>query len=184
MLMKDLHKELVKLKEQGEKVISIDNLLDYTEKRSTRNVNHLDLLVADFTARSQSEIEKSKEDGAMWRELFKALISNGQAANKMLATINGGAALALLAFIGKVWDLNFPESMLGYNITISLLFMCIGLGLSALTQGFGYIAQHYFTYDNDNLGRLFQISAMLTGFLSLFLFFVGVVFACKGFGLF
>lgn len=182
--MESLHKELVRLEQQGDTVVSIDELFRYVSQRQARKLTDNDLLVAKINGQNQSMIEEYKEERAEWRELFKAVISNGQAANKMLATINGGGALALLAFIGKVWSLNFPDSTLGYNITISLLLMCIGLGLSALTQAFGYFAQHYFTYENNDLGRFFQIGATSVGLFSLFLFFGGVVFACRGFGLF
>ncbi|MFA0056388.1 hypothetical protein [Vibrio echinoideorum] len=111
------------------------------------------------------------------------MISNGQATIRLLATINGGAALALLAFIGKVWNVDFPNSFMGQNITLSLLFLCVGVGISTLTQGFAYLGQHFFTYDNDKVGFVFQKLTGLLGISSLVAFFVGISFACRGFGL-
>lgn len=183
MSIKILKKELDKLTEQGETLVSIEALQNYLDNIDRQQNYHKDLLVADFNAKNQSVVEKYKEDRAEWRELFKAVISNGQATIRLLATINGGAALALLAFIGKVWNLDFPRSFMGQNITLSLLCLCIGVGISALTQGFAYLGQHFFTYDNDKVGSLIQ---KLTGFLgigSLVAFFVGIGYACRGFGL-
>lgn len=183
MSIKFLRSELEKLTNQGETVVSIEALQTYLEKLDEQDSKCHELIVADFNAKNQSAVEKYKEDRAEWRELFKAVISNGQATIRLLATINGGAALALLAFIGKVWSENFPDSFMGGNITLSLLYLCIGLGMSALTQGFAYIAQHFFTYDNDKLGAVFQKLTAILGFGSLFLFFLGIFYACKGFGL-
>ncbi|MDC5849683.1 hypothetical protein OPW32_10805 [Vibrio europaeus] len=183
MSIKNLKLELKKLEEQGETFVSIDALLEYLEKVEVEDVKRHELTVADFNAKNQSAVEKYKEDRAEWRELFKAVISNGQATIRLLATINGGAALALLAFIGKVWGEELPNSFMGQNITLSLFFLCVGVGISALTQGFAYVGQHFFTYDNDKLGAIFQKLTALLGIGSLTSFFVGIGYACKGFGL-
>lgn len=183
MSIKILKKELDKLSEQGETLVSIEAIQNYLDALDHQESHHKDLVVADFNAKNQSAVEKYKEDRAEWRELFKAVISNGQATIRLLATINGGAALALLAFIGKVWNADFPSSFMGQNITLSLLFLCVGVGISALTQGFAYLGQHFFTYDNDKVGSVFQKLTGLLGISSLVAFFVGIGFACRGFGL-
>lgn len=178
-----LQSELKRLEADGNTVVSIKALLTYIKGLSADNKKHHDLLMAKFSAANQSSLEKYKENRAEWRELFKAVISNGQAAIKLFATVNGGAALALLAFIGKVWVPQFPESVLGYNITLALLYFCIGLGIAAVTQGFSYLGQHCFTYDFDKIGRFIQIVTVFFGLFSMVLFFCGVLSACKGFGL-
>lgn len=181
--IKNLQSELAKIAEQGETLVSIEALQGYLQRLDDQDAKCHELLVADFNAKNQSAVEKYKEDRAEWRELFKAVISNGQATIRLLATINGGAALALLAFIGKVWNADFPNSFMGQNITYSLLYLCIGVGVSALTQGFAYVGQHFFTYDNDKLGFVFQKLTAVLGIGSLVSFFVGIGYACKGFGL-
>lgn len=184
MSIKILKKELDKLSEQGETLVSIEALRNYLDALDRQESHHKDLVVADFNAKNQSAVEKYKEDRAEWRELFKAVISNGQATIRLLATINGGAALALLAFIGKVWNADFPSSFMGQKITLSLLFLCVGVGMSALSQGFAYLGQHFFTYDNEKVGSVFQKLTGLLGISSLVAFFVGIGLACRGFGLF
>ncbi|MFA0071186.1 hypothetical protein AB4344_25620, partial [Vibrio breoganii] len=94
MSIKVLKKELDKLSEQGETLVSIEALQNYLDNLDRQESHHKDLVVADFNAKNQSVVEKYKEDRAEWRELFKAVISNGQATIRLLATINGGAALA------------------------------------------------------------------------------------------
>ncbi|MBQ4840038.1 hypothetical protein [Pseudoalteromonas luteoviolacea] len=183
MSIKIIQDELQKLSKQGENYVSIESLQDYLENLNQNEDKRNDLVLADFNAKCQSAVEQYKEDCAEWRELFKSVISNGQATIRMLATINGGAALALLAFIGKVWSPDFPNTFTGYNITLSLLFLCIGLGISALTQGLAYLGQHCFTYKRDNVGFIIQKIAVVSGATSLVLFFVGIICACKGFGL-
>lgn len=97
MSIKKLQIELKKLSGQGKTFVSIDALQNYLSNVEAQNDKSDDLIVADFNAQNQSVIERYKEDRAEWRELFKAVISNGHATIRLLATINGGAALALLA---------------------------------------------------------------------------------------
>ena len=40
----------------------------------------------------------------IWAEQFKAAVSAGENALKSVILINGGAAIALLAFVGSIWD--------------------------------------------------------------------------------
>lgn len=178
-----LKEELEKLEANGDAVVSIKALLIYIKSLNSDNRKYHDFIMAKFAAVNQSSIEKYKENRAEWRELFKAVISNGQAAIKLFATVNGGAALALLAFIGKVWEPQFSESALGYNVTLALLYFCIGLGVAAATQGFSYLGQHCFTYNIYKVGRILQIIAVCSGLSSIVMFFSGVLSACKGFGL-
>ncbi|MUL01628.1 hypothetical protein GNP89_05280 [Aliivibrio fischeri] len=182
MVIEKIKRDLCKLKEQGETVVLIENLENYLEDLSLKKDNINEFTIADFNIKAQSTLEQYKEKRAAWRELFKAVISHGQATIKLLATINGGAALALLAFIGKVWDPSFPNSFLGQNITLSLLCLCVGLGFSALTQGAAYIGQDYFTYGNEKCGRILQVITIIIGIISFILFFVGIGYSYIAFG--
>jgi hypothetical protein len=183
MSIKNLQTELNRLTQEGQSTVSIEALQAYLTQIEGQDRRPDDLLIADFNAKHQSAVEEYKEGRAEWRELFKAVISNGQATIRLLATINGGGSLALLAFIGKVWSDSFSQSHMGQNVTYALLFLCIGLGISAFTQGLAYVGQHFFTYGNEKVGNALQVVTGLFGILSLVSFFTGVLMACKGFGL-
>jgi hypothetical protein len=48
-----------------------------------------------------------------WVENFRSVISYGQLAIKSAMLENGGAAVAVLAFIGNLWSKGFPQQQLG-----------------------------------------------------------------------
>ena len=54
--------------------------------------------------------------------------------------INGGAAVALLAFMGKIWGTTTSPEVAG-NISMAIFLFCIGIFLSALASGVTYISQ-------------------------------------------
>jgi hypothetical protein len=80
-----------------------------------------------------------KEEHAI--ETFKSLINISLAGLKLLALLNGGAAVALLAFIGNVSGkgLSIPDMRLPMGFFLGGLVFCgIAFLLSYLTQYFLY----------------------------------------------
>jgi hypothetical protein len=102
--------------------------------------------------------------------------------------INGGAAIALLAFLGNVWNKDSSPDVLS-SILGSLLIFCIGVLCSGVCSGFTYLAQY--CYATSELGSdskwkmggdVNNIIAILSGVSSLILFGVGayVTYASMG----
>jgi len=102
-VIQKISKDIKDLKEKGCESLSIDGFEQYLKEISKETTKSTDIQLAEYTAQHQANLEKYREDRAEWRELFRATISHGQSTLKLLSILNGGAAVALLAFIGKIW---------------------------------------------------------------------------------
>jgi len=171
--------EVNDLKDKGIKELDIDFTLNYLQKIKTQvSIGH-DFSLEEFKAQNQLHIETMKVNEAINLESFRSTISIGMNAAKSCLLINGGASIALLAFIGNIWR---KESMDIAALLVSkgLLIFCFGVALSVLCSGFTYLAQS--NYTSSDLGRneklrkiggIFNIAAIAAGFLSLIAFGYG-----------
>jgi len=124
-------------------------------------------------------------------EGFKSVINSATAALRLLATINAGGILALLAFIGSIAgkDHKVFESVTLFSAPITNFG--IGLVLSVAATCGMYLAQFFFALESANLrqdyqfpfvhktaaskrlsilGIAFQISTIIAAFVSFFFF--------------
>ena len=177
----EIRQQLEIVKNNGNDAVSIDGLDEYLETLSKNTSESKDILLAHYTAEHQLNIEKYKAKNSSWRELFKATASHAQAAIKLQALINGGAAVALLAFIGRIWSPDFSNTAIANYIAFALILFCYGVGSAALTQMFSYTSQHCFTYDLKLLAEVMRAFALSTALVSLILFFSGTYCAYLGF---
>jgi hypothetical protein len=180
-IINQIREELDSLKKNGHEAVSIELLSKYLDDLSTQVKSSQEMVLAQYNAQHQSNIEEYKENRAEWRELLKALVVHAQAAIKLQAIINGGAAVALLAFIGKIWTPEFSNSFIGNHISMALILYCCGIGLSAVTQSLTYLSQHFYNYSRDKVGDIIRFSAQVTAFSSLALFFIASYIAYRGF---
>jgi len=70
-------------------------------------------------------------------ETYKSLIQIGMSVLKFVLLANGGAAVALLAFIGKIYS---PDAQIP-NVTVSLGWFLAGLFSGGLAHFMAYITQ-------------------------------------------
>lgn len=180
-VIESINSQLSILKGEGHVSVSIEGLESYLDDLSNQASDSKEIQLTQYSAQHQSYIEQYKESKAEWRELFKATVGHAQSAIKLQALVNGGAAVALLAFIGKVWTPDFNASPIAKYIPLALVLYCCGVGSAALTQSFTYLSQHYFTYDGDKVAAVIRFFAQLTAFSSLVLFFVATYVAYLGF---
>ena len=71
-------------------------------------------------------------------ELFRAVVAHEHAALRPLFLLNGGAAVAALAFIGQVW----PADVSG--VIVAMVIWCVGLFAAGLAAGLAYFSQNAF----------------------------------------
>jgi len=118
-------------------------------------------------------------------ETYKSLINISLAGLKLLALLNGGAAVALLAFIGNISGKNLPVPDLRW----SMAFFLGGLSLCGLAFFLSYLTQFilYQEVMNDKIKK--QISrhivwhrlASIIALLSLVAFIIGSFLAVNRF---
>ncbi|MDD1014645.1 hypothetical protein [Pseudomonas rubra] len=132
------------VKSQGHESIHCDNL-----------VNHIDALV-EATSQNGNSISQS-----------------GQNAIKTMLLLNGGAAIALLAFIGKLSDNNSGAIVdFAYSLT-AFVIGALAIGISACMT---YLAQIAFDSNvtwHNKVGTTLQLSCIALGLASILLFAFG-----------
>jgi hypothetical protein len=128
---------------------------------------------------SESELKITELKMLRATEHFKSVISMAELALKSSILVNGGAAVALLTFIGKVTT--GDKSLLVY----ALLSFSIGVLMGAIATFLAYLAQYHFMEQinsevdpKDNESHK-NIAIKVCGF-SFFCFFVGIICVSGG----
>ncbi len=129
--------------------------------------------------------EKVKNDNLIKIELFKAVISSGQAALKSAMLINGGASVATLTFIGNTFRdrTTLPQAQI---LSWSLTVFAAGVFFSAVASGLAYCSQVFFGNQGktaDILGKVIRAVCVVFVIISYISFCVGVFFAGEAFSM-
>jgi hypothetical protein len=188
-LINDLRGALKHTKNNGQSVVVIDRLeayLNSVEPLANATNNH----AAQHAARQKFEddMEVYKLRSAYDLAMFNAVIEAGLTALKSALIINGGAAVALLAFIGGI--LGEPKAKTSFvlsDIGFALLMFLFGAGCAGTASGVRYLCQFFYaqSWEADHeekpckskacgvAGGIFQIFSILLGVASFVLFFYG-----------
>ncbi|WP_434132799.1 hypothetical protein KIAC18_000322 [Sporomusa sphaeroides] len=98
-----------------------------------------------------------------------SIITMGQNAIKSATLINGGAAVALLAFIGNVWDKGVAHNA-ALLLTQSVAFFAAGVLFASLGAGATYCCQHLLVSQYIKTGLWFQCLAIALVIVSYCMF--------------
>jgi hypothetical protein len=127
------------IKSKGTAAIYCDNLIAYlSEVENSPEPEPTPLEIEKYKADLQNWVEANKyqHEGAL--ETFRSVIIAGQGAIKSSFLLNGGAAVALLAFIGHLAQ--FKASKVA-EFGQCLLPFAYGVLTIAVTSGFTYLSQ-------------------------------------------
>ncbi|CAI0727058.1 hypothetical protein [Serratia grimesii] len=167
------------VKDGGTEFIDTEKLLGYLKDLKDNETQSHEENLERLKATNQFHIERLKLIANANLESFRSVIATGANASKSCMLVNGGAAVALLAFVGNIWNKN-PNAGAVAELAYGILFFCSGVGLAALCTGITYIAQYcYASADSDSdskwdiAGNIFNILAVLAGLASLILFGYG-----------
>lgn len=154
----NLKRDLIDLKQDGRKFLSIDKLIRYCDieiELSETERNNLQAQ-ADY----EHKMELWREDAASSREGVRIVNDSAFQALKTLTIVSGGAAAALLAFIGSVW----PTASLSAKAFFSIGLSCFGGSLigAALAYGLTYLCLLcFFELDRDKTGSVLRLLIVL-----------------------
>jgi hypothetical protein len=122
---------------------------------------------------------------------FKAVIDFALFSIRSLILVNGGAVVAILAFLGSIWggDNKGGATAVTHAIAEPLGYFIGGLVCAMLTAMFSYLAQVSFTESqkmkagkaSSGFGASFRAIAILLAAVSLGLFFYGAWRAVEAF---
>ncbi|MGR3219179.1 MAG: hypothetical protein ACUZ8H_05085 [Candidatus Anammoxibacter sp.] len=120
IIIEEIRKAVNDVRENNKDVISIDALLNYLDAldKDTSAVDvdsqrkHETALTV-YHAENERNLAHYNAQQLQAVEMFKSVISYGATALKSAILINGGAAVALLAFIGNIWNKGIPQAAVG-----------------------------------------------------------------------
>lgn len=126
------------------------------------------------------DFQKLENDKTL--ESFRSVITSGANAIKSAMLMNGGGAVALLAFFPRV-----NESGIKVNtdlLAAALLWFTLGVFLAALGSGFAYFTQRaYHDSKTETLGNRLTVFTSVLIFAAYSSFFVGVYWSAGALGL-
>ena len=110
-------------------------------------------------------------------EMFRSLISTGENALKSVILINGGAAVALLAFIGSIWDKSTNDIASKILLLISMAGFVFGTFLGGVAASFTYLTQHLYSKQKHRKADVLGIICDILVFISYAVFVIASIFA-------
>ena len=184
-----IHKQaLTETKSQGHETVSIDAMENYLtlfekdlEQENYYNSLDHELKLAKFQVENDQYIAHTNNQTIHAAEMFKAVITAGQSALKASMIINGGAAVALLAFAGRIWETTTSETVAS-SLTNGIIFFCFGVLIAAISTGTTYLSQLAFSLEWLGVGRSFNIISIALVFFSYVLFGAGSIVAVTSLG--
>ena len=179
-----IKKAVLEIRQQQQEVISVDAMLNY-----------LDSLEAHADDEEKEDEQKFDEGIAVSRvahekglayynaqqlhsvEMFRSVIGYGNATLKSAMLINGGAAVALLAFIGNIWVKGVNSDAVD-SLTNGIALFTFGVLAAALGTGGSYLTQYFYNEGFQRTGIGFHIFSILIVLLAFALFGFG---ACESY---
>lgn len=167
-------------KENRTEAIPVNNLLAYLDGIDlTDNGEENHIVLEGLKHQNSTELEILKINNSFQIESFKAVINIGANACRTFLIMNGGAAIALLAFLGNIWNKD-STTQASQAIASALLWFCSGVILAGLCAAFSYISQSLYTSSELGekkivtwIGHATNIFACTCGLGSIFIFAYG-----------
>lgn len=187
-VLKEIREALEPIKEHGQTTFSIDAMENYLKlfDKDVENDTYYksqdhESRLAQFKAENERNIAQANNETAHSLEMFKSVITVGQSALKSSMLINGGAAAALLAFTGKIWETTTSE-LVANSLTTSIFIFCLGVLCAALATGTTYLSQFSFARGWLKLGHSINTFNIIVVLSSYGLFCLGAFKAANSLG--
>lgn len=164
------------IKQRGVPAIQVDNLIAYlTSVEQSSDPNPSPAELERYKAELDQYTEATRHANAQRIEMFKSVIMAGQNTIRSMTVINGGAAVAMLAFLGHLAEISSSSIPAFAN---SLLPFVLGTLFAGLVSGSTYLSQWFYggqTKGRERIGFGFNILAIVLGLLSFGAFLCGSV---------
>jgi len=130
------------IKAKGSAAIPCDNLIAYLDQvQRSPEPDPPQAELERFKANLQNWIESNKQAHEGQLEMFRSVITSGQGAIKSSFWLNGGAAVAVLAFVGHLAQ--FAAAKVPVFAACLVPFAC-GVLAIAVTSGSTYLSQWFY----------------------------------------
>jgi hypothetical protein len=170
-------KEIVEdVKETGTTDIKIDNLIAYLDEvLASPDQEPSEFQLEQYRGELQASLEQYRATENNRLESFRSIIMSGQVAIKSSFFLNGGASIALLAFIGHLVEIRIA---LVPEFAVSLLWFTLGVLAIAVTSGTTYLSQWLYGSEHERAqkaGLWVNRLCIALGIASYVLFVVGLI---------
>lgn len=176
-LLREMETDIQGLEDQGVTEIKLKNFKAYLEefKEIARKQEEKDVLqtqrdLAYYTAKNTARIANFNARTKRISDGLHAVITIGQGALKSSILINGGACIALLAFIGNIIT---KDATVVPGLSTALLIFGLGVSFSATSSGTTYLAQTYYETKKKKKAFFFHFLTVAFVILSYFAFLFG-----------
>ncbi len=142
-----------------------------------------DVRVERYKAELEIWVAQFQHSHSIQVEMFRAVVMAGQSAMQSVVLINGGAAVALLAFLGHAISTK-ASAVFVQPIANALYLFVIGVLYGSLAMGSTYVSQSLYAIDINRRGPLailFHALTVLLTVLAYVWFFRGACHAISGF---
>jgi hypothetical protein len=113
---------------------------------------------------------------------YQTVVESGQHALRALLTINGGAIIAFLTFVGHLWDKGgLPPKASVSLLATALDILVIGTFLTVLAYGAIFLTNVLSRYERTKASDRMFGATLIFGFLSAISFLVASLYAVKFF---
>lgn len=174
-VVQQLSAALADLKSQGFDEVSIESLesfidaapIDQEAPRPEAVRALVDLQIERTKAAMAHDSQASIQE-------FLAEQNTAEFAVKSSILVNGGASVALLAFLGNLAGRG--EGSTGYTLATlnwSMIAFVAGVGVAGFTAGLRFLSQACYTASWNKTGMAFKIAAVFLWFVSMGLFVTG-----------
>jgi hypothetical protein len=164
------------VKANKQDVVSTDALLNYldaldkdVEEVAELNRHTWESKMAAFRADQERYLAQYNAQQAAATEMFKSIIAYGEAALKSAILINGGGAVALLAFIGNIWSRSIGAPVV-QALTASIAAFSFGVLGAAVGTGLTYLTQLSYGHKWTKTAVTFHVASVLAAILAYVLF--------------
>ncbi|AZL74512.1 hypothetical protein [Pseudomonas oryziphila] len=167
-----------------ESLSSLVDLIENEAKQSVEGVEHSQVLLEKFRSDLVNWQNANQRDHESALEMLRATISTSHLAIKSALLINGGAAVAFLAFLGTAWS-RFPSAAVKALLAGSLEYFVFGVMLTGLGAGASYFCQAAFAGDfgvrGEKVAEVLRWLAALLVLASFVTFYLGCDSAIRAF---
>jgi hypothetical protein len=179
-VIKELKFAALAAKKKGTEQISTDQLLSslaILEDEIDNSARTPDTSSIEFD--NNLAIEKSRQNHVTSMETYKTVNENGRLALKSLFIMNGGASIAMAAFIGNATKSTAANTLNLPTLSAALLFFAIGVLFAALAHSTNYICS--FLYGDHDIPKIISWGHAFN-ILTICLAIIGYI--CFGLGLY
>ncbi|MFT6491568.1 MAG: hypothetical protein ACJAWP_000449 [Porticoccus sp.] len=172
-ILQTIKSTIASSKENDVQQISIESLEAYIARleemanKTPEDVAAGEAAMAAYKADLNSWVASRQQRHEFDLEMLRATITTGQSALKSSLLINGGAAVAMLAFAGNIWGRREKYESLFCLIPDSLACFVYGVLSAAVAAGFSYFSQAGYGGEFGRYSTKIGVAAHVVAILSV-----------------